>query len=217
MAQAERIYRHLRRAIMTCELQPGERLKVMEISATEGVSPGAVREALSRLTTDHLVQSLHQRGFRVSALSKSDMLDLFATRASIESDLASRSVLERDPAWAEQLASTYDALAAQGTRPTVDDHAAIVHENFHRALVAGCRSPWSLRLFETVYAASERYRYFAFRHLAGRRKVADEHGAIYEAAIGGDAPLTKDLIFKHTMLTRELLSEGLGHSELAAV
>ncbi len=215
LAQAERIYRHIRREIMTCELTPGERLKVMEIAAVEGVSPGAVREALSRLTTEHLVVSLHQRGFRVSHLSKTDMIDLFATRAAFESDLVYRSVSARGPEWVSQLGATYLALAAEGASPTLDDHAAVVHENFHRALVAGCGSPWSLRLFETVYAASERYRYFAFRHLVGQRKVADEHQAIYAAAIGGDAALAKQLVYDHTMLTRELLSHALGQLELA--
>lgn len=207
--QSDQVYRGLRQAIITGEAAAGARLKIMQIAADEGVSPGAVREALSRLVSDHLVLALHQRGFRVSELSRLDMLDLYATRAGLESQLVRASVLRGDPAWRRNLEQAYRELSDIGAQPTVSSHAAQIHETFHRALVLGCDSTWSMRLFETIYAASERYRYVAFRLLTDQRKVADEHDAIYRAAHEGHAEMARDLVFAHTMKTRSLLDQAL--------
>ena len=89
--QSQRIYRQLRQAIMTCELQPEVRLRVIDIAGREAVSPGAVREALSALTSEHLVIPLPQRGFRVAPMFRDDMFDLFTTRAELESRLAAQA------------------------------------------------------------------------------------------------------------------------------
>lgn len=214
-AQADRIYAQLRKAIMTCDLHPGMRLKVMDIAAQHDVSPGSVREALGRLTTDHLAISQHQRGFRVSELSRSDMLDIYATRAALESDLVARSVGAADPNWRLQVGAAFMALQQQGAAPMITGDAGAVHEDFHRALLSGCGSPWSLRLFEAVYAASERYRYFAYRNLSRGRDVAGEHAELFAAAMRGDAACARELSQRHTLMTRTLLDEALARMEHA--
>jgi DNA-binding GntR family transcriptional regulator len=208
-AQSERVYARLRRAIMSCEFLPDTRLKVMEIAAQERVSPGAVREALSRLSTEHLVVAKHQRGFRVSHLSVLDMADLYSTRAGLESDLVARSTMLAKPEWREALQRAHSALSADTTLPNAHGQGAVVHERFHFALVSGCDSPWSVRLFDTVYAASERYRSYAYRYLTRNRNAAAEHDAIFAAAMGGKADEARSLVLKHTMLTRKLLLSAL--------
>lgn len=210
-AQSERAYRRLRRAIMACELLPGTRLKVMEIAASEQVSPGAVREALSRLSTEHLVVAEHQRGFRVSHLSTLDMADLYATRAALESDLVARSTSLAMPVWIDTLGRANAALAAASANLAPTEQDAMLHENFHSALVSGCGSTWSIRLFSTVYTASERYRRYAYRYLTSNRNAADEHDAIFAAAVAGRVAEVRTLVFEHTMLTRALLLDAIPH------
>jgi DNA-binding GntR family transcriptional regulator len=50
-------YNQIRGDILACRLPPGRKLNISEICARLGVSLGAVREALSRLTSEGLVEA----------------------------------------------------------------------------------------------------------------------------------------------------------------
>lgn len=208
-SQATRAHRILRQRIIDGVVAPNEKLKVTPISDELDVSPGAVREALSRLTTEYLVVASEQKGFRASPLSLDDLRDLYGTRREIETDLVRRSVENADSKWLETLASVYGRLCAalRGLdNPSTPDKLA-VHEEFHRTLVSGCGSIWSLRWFSTIYSASARYRNFACQHLAVNRSSDDEHAAIFNAAIRGDAEAAAKHIDDHIRLTQELLEK----------
>jgi GntR family transcriptional regulator, carbon starvation induced regulator len=207
--QSQRVYRSLRASITFGEVEPGERLRVIEIAGRESASPGAVREALAALATEHLVVPLPQRGFRVAALSHSDMFDLFTTRAELEGELAGRSVEHGDDAWLASVESAFETMERNSDTKKFDRPAAQDHEAFHRALVAGCGSTWSLRLFETVYTASERYRYFAARHLIKNRDPQNEHSEILGAILARDSNKVRALCQAHILRTRDALSKTL--------
>lgn len=72
----ERAYQRLRDDLLTCRLAPGDRLSIKELSAELGVSLGAVREALSRLTSEGFVTAQPQRGFRAAPITVEDLIDL---------------------------------------------------------------------------------------------------------------------------------------------
>jgi GntR family transcriptional regulator, carbon starvation induced regulator len=211
--QSQRIYRSLRTAITFGDVEPGDRLRVIDIAGRESASPGAVREALAALSAEHLVVPLPQRGFRVASLSFSDMYDLFSTRAEMEGELVRKSVEQGDDAWLAEVAATFETMC-QSDVQTFSRAGALDHEAFHRALVAACGSTWSLRLFETVYTASERYRYFAARHLSKTRDPHREHLEIFNAVLARDGAKVRDLCRGHILRTRDALCQTLPSDQL---
>ncbi|MEA3132568.1 MAG: hypothetical protein QOG17_414, partial [Gammaproteobacteria bacterium] len=62
----QRAYDLLREALLDCRFEPGEPLRIGELCKRLDASQGAVREALSRLTSEGLVEARPQRGFRVT-------------------------------------------------------------------------------------------------------------------------------------------------------
>ncbi|MEG2631346.1 MAG: GntR family transcriptional regulator, partial [Comamonas sp.] len=60
---AEQAYRRLRQSIVKCEFAPGQRLRVEELSRQFEISSSPLREALSRLAEQGLVQAFENRGF----------------------------------------------------------------------------------------------------------------------------------------------------------
>src|SRR3546814_6523837 len=80
----EHTYRQLKAELLQCRLKPGERLRTNELSTRFGVSLSGIREALSRLSAEGLVEADPQRGFRATPLTRQDLLDL--TGAAIEID-----------------------------------------------------------------------------------------------------------------------------------
>jgi DNA-binding GntR family transcriptional regulator len=80
----ENVLAALRTAILRGELPPGTRLVEAELSDKLGVSRGPVREALSRLEQEGLVEGLPRRGTVVVGLSDQDISEVYGMRIVLE-------------------------------------------------------------------------------------------------------------------------------------
>ncbi len=69
-------YEELRRAIVSGELLPGERLLEEDLSERLGLGRAAIRMALVRLEHDGLVQRERHRGARVRRVSESEAVEI---------------------------------------------------------------------------------------------------------------------------------------------
>ena len=85
------------------------------------------------------------------------------------------------------------------------------HRAFHHALVAGCGSPWLLRLHAQLVDQSERYRKIRILHHqeqgAQVRDVNAEHQAVMDAVLRRDAAQAVDLMSRHLMATSKATAE----------
>src|SRR3546814_1104788 len=72
-SQASFAYDSIRADILCGHHMPNKKLKVHELALSLGISPGAVREALFRLVSEHLVETRDQRGFAVTPVSITDL------------------------------------------------------------------------------------------------------------------------------------------------
>ncbi|TRL31835.1 GntR family transcriptional regulator, partial [Rhizobium straminoryzae] len=70
----------LRRAIVSCVLQPGERLSEASLVQEFALGRGAVRAALAQLKASGLVSSSPRSGWVVAPVSASEIRELCAAR-----------------------------------------------------------------------------------------------------------------------------------------
>ena len=94
-SSTQRAYLELRTAIITGKVQPGERLKVETLKETLQTGASPVREALSLLTSDQLVERLDQRGFRVAQTSRAQFQEILELRCNLE-ELGCAKALQRE-------------------------------------------------------------------------------------------------------------------------
>ena len=87
-----RTYHALRGMIVTGELGPSEKLKIDELRRRLHTGASPIREALSLLTSDHLVERLDHRGFRAAAISRENFWEILVLRCTLE-DMALRQSL----------------------------------------------------------------------------------------------------------------------------
>ena len=80
--------RRIRSDIIACRLMPNERLRFEALRERYGMGVSPLREALMRLDAEGLVQLEQNKGFRVSEVSRENLLDLMRTRIEIEFDRA---------------------------------------------------------------------------------------------------------------------------------
>lgn len=84
----------LREAIQSGELEPGARLVERDLASRLGVSHIPIREALTILTEERLVERQPRRGARVATLSTNDIEEITSLRIVLE-QFVGRRVQER--------------------------------------------------------------------------------------------------------------------------
>lgn len=205
------LHGRLRADILAARLLPGQKLHIAGLAKQFSVSLAAVREALSRLVADGLVQASDQRGFRVTPVSLNDLADVTQTRIDIEGLALRRSIENGDDAWLSSVTSAWKALKATPYRypddPTTHYEEWVVrHRLFHRALVNACGSQWLLGFRDVLHEQSERYRRLSIRREVGKpRDVEAEHEEIVAAVLARDADAAVRALSKHFNITKEFV------------
>ena len=203
-------YRDLRGDVLAGRLAPGEKLKIQELAVQAGVSPGVIREALSRLASERLVIASPQRGFRVAPISAEDVHDLTEARVEIEMACLKRAISQGDLAWEAGIVA-----AAHRLNRTPHDHAepgddwAQAHAVFHHSLVSACDSKWLLTMREQLYSQAERYRQINIKVSGPARDLPGEHDRIAAAVLARDVHRASELMTDHLRLTETLTLKSL--------
>ncbi len=190
----------LRGDILAGQLRPAERLRIQALSERYGIGTTAIREALSRLVTDGLVDSEDQRGFCVAPVSRDDLTDLTQTRVEVESSALRLALKHGGIDWESNVLSAFHRLQRTPvpSSPELHEAWAAVHRQFHESLIAGCASSWMLRLCRLLYDQSERYRNLAEQYTTDKnRDAAMEHRELMEAAMARDADRAVQLLARH--------------------
>jgi GntR family transcriptional regulator, carbon starvation induced regulator len=199
-SQTSAAYARLRQDILSGRLLPGEKLKITDLAAQLQVSPGAIREALSRLVPEQLVISRDQKGCVVAPLSINDLEELTDLRCEIEAIALRRSVQRGEIAWeGSVLAAAHHLRKTQMLSTTTGSRNAEWverHQAFHTAMVSACGSRRLLELHAQLYQQSERYRELSV-HVKGDRNVVEEHQELVDAALERDADRLVTLMLKH--------------------
>jgi DNA-binding GntR family transcriptional regulator len=207
-SQTTLAYKQLRIDILFGRHPPGARLKINDLAEALGVSPGAIREGLSRLTAEQLVVSQDQKGFTVAPLSIDDLEDLTDLRCEVEAIALRRAVANGDDAWEASVLAAAHRLNRAPPRVVQDADAILAwaarHAEFHTALVSACGSRRLLDLHTQLYEQSERYRGLS-AHADHDRDVGAEHQAIVDAALARDADRLVALMVAHIRETTALI------------
>ncbi|NHN54179.1 GntR family transcriptional regulator [Calidifontibacter sp. DB0510] len=212
-ATIEAVHAALRADLITGVHPPGERLKFAPLCERYGASVSVVREALTRLEQQGLVESEPRIGFRVRQVSVEDLDDLTETRIDVET-LALRHAIEHgDIDWETALVAAHHrlertAMLSDDDPPQLRDDWESAHVAFHDALLAGCTRRWLLGMARTLRDAGEFYRRLSQVHEPDR-DVAGEHRGLLDAALARDADEATRLLREHYERTAAIVRDAL--------
>lgn len=194
--------------IVTGEIAPAERLKVETLKTLLGTGTTPIREALSLLTSDQLVERIDQRGFRSAPASKARFLEILTLRCTLESLALREGIARATTEWEERLVIE---LHRATRAPRADfEQGEIHHKAFHMALLEACGMPMLLRLCGQLYDLNIRYRYLAGKAVDyGKRDVAREHADVIAAILDRDADLAIARLVSHYETTGRYLADRL--------
>lgn len=178
-------YDALRAAIVSGELEPGEQLHDTELCQWLGLSRTPVREALSRLGDECLVEVAPQRHTRVAPLVAQDARDAFPVLASVHALAAELAVPRVEREHVERMGQLNREFAVALSEGRAEA-AYTADDAFHDVLVTLCANAEITRIVERIAPRLRRLELLRRGVLPGRRSVA-QHEAIMMRASQGDA------------------------------
>jgi len=199
--RTEEVYAVLRSELLKGLFVPGQKLRVVELGDRFGASQSVIREALLRLTEQGLLVSEPQRGVRVRDLSIDDIAAITETRVLVESQAIRWSIARGDLTWETAVLSAHHRLertpvvAADGA---IAEEWAIVHTEFHTALLAGSGNPRVEAIAAALRDSSELYRrwYWVLTD-DHERDIPAEHRRLKDLALARDADEAVALLVHH--------------------
>lgn len=211
----------LRSDIIACRLMPNERLRVETLRERYGMGASPIREALMRLEAEGLVELEQNKGFRVSEVSRENLLDLMRTRIEIET-IALRWSLEKGGVdWEASLLSAFHRLSRQSKIDPANPDAiseawSKEHANFHSALVSACGSPTLLSIRSRLFEQADRYVALSIMSSGPLRDDVTEHKQLMRATLNRELDKTLELNRVHINRTLDKVSASLAASKAPA-
>ena len=192
---SEEIYSRLRVDIRSGILEPGKRLRMEWLKATYGMGSTPLREALSRLSAEHLVTLQGGRGFVVAGTSLKEFEELLALREDIEHKALASAISNGTDEWEAHIVACRYSLSkipwhSVENDPKELEEREVRHRAFHSAIISACDSTWLTRLWDQLTSHEERYRRIAMHGGQWPESVAveveREHHQIAEAVLSRD-------------------------------
>jgi DNA-binding GntR family transcriptional regulator len=207
-------YDRLRTAIITGELQPGERVRDADLSARIGISRTPVREALVRLTDAGLIEAKPNAHTRVTDLSREDVEHTLAVLQAMDQLAVRTGVPRLTPADLDAMRTAHEAFS-----DAVDHEDAVralaADDAFHGTLMAAAANPVLIRLVDQIHPTVHRVLHRKFSTLMGGQDTVEHHARLLELCALGDAEQAATLSADHWRHLGGLIGDLFERAELA--
>jgi DNA-binding FadR family transcriptional regulator len=220
----QRVVAGLKDKIFAGELPPGRKLpSETELIEEFGVSRTVVREAVTRLRAEGLIETFQGRGSFVLAVPQAssftveaaalrthrDVLDMIDFRLGVESETAALAAARIDDAGRETIRAALDAFVDAAPEDAVE-----ADYSFHRAVAAVSGNRFCLELLDSLgpmMIMLPRTRLgdeYSMTDTAHAARVQREHDDIAAAVLAGDPDTARAAMRVHLGNTRRRLDAG---------
>ncbi|MGN1005926.1 MAG: GntR family transcriptional regulator [Aristaeellaceae bacterium] len=205
---ADQVFERLEAEILSGKYQRGEVVTELQLCAELGVSRTPVREALRRLSQEHLIEE-SPRGTVVLGVVRKDFEDMCAIRLRIEG-LAVRGFI--DNLTEDSLRQLREAVEFQEfyLNKSDPDHIKAMDSRFHELIYQNCGSAILCDTLSPLHKKVQKFRRLSIEQAGRAETSVKEHRAIYEAIAAKDADLAERLMNEHvgnamqTIIEKEL-------------
>ena len=205
---ADQVFERLEAEILSGKYQRGEVVTELQLCAELGVSRTPVREALRRLSQEHLIEE-SPRGTVVLGVVRKDFEDMCAIRLRIEG-LAVRGFI--DNLTDDSLRQLREAVEFQEfyLNKRDPDHIKAMDSRFHELIYQNCGSAILCDTLSPLHKKVQKFRRLSIEQAGRAETSVKEHRAIYEAIAAKDADLAERLMNEHignamqTIIEKEL-------------
>lgn len=179
------VFNTLRKAILTGELKPGERLMEIHLANRLGVSRTPIREAIRKLELEGLVIMIPRRGAEVAQITEKSLKDVLEVRRALDALCAELACDRINTEGAHQLKKACDEFE----RATETKDATVIAKadvELHDIIVQATGNQRLIQLINNLSEQMYRYRFEYIKDENRHDNLVNEHRMIYESIIRRD-------------------------------
>ncbi len=167
----ERAYTIIKQKILSCEYPPGSFINENSLLGEVGASRTPIREAMTKLENENLVQIIPKKGILVCTISLSDINDIYQTRKLIEPFIIRTQGGNTDKNQLREYRSKYNEMINE------KDFVELIRfdDEFHRLLISNSKNKYLIQLLGLVYDQNVRIRVLAGKHVRRLEDTYKEH------------------------------------------
>lgn len=174
------VFNTLRKAILTGELKPGERLMEIHLANRLGVSRTPIREAIRKLELEGLVIMIPRRGAVVARITEKSLKDVLEVRRALDAlcaELACDRISEDGIRELKEACAGFER-ATRSKDATVIARADVA---LHDIIVAATGNQRLVQLVNNLAEQMYRYRFVYIKDESRHEQLIEEHRMIYES------------------------------------
>ena len=202
----ERVYKALRRDIITAYFKPGEGLTEQMLAKRYSTSRTPVRQAAARAMQENLLRFLPNKGYFVDQISIDQLSELFQFRAIIESacaELAARR--EHSPEVLDRLARIAAVKHERGNRKSYLQFIEADHQ-FHVGVAQLTRNSFMVKAVEEMRDSVDRLLHLSL-YIGDYGIYLDDHGEIFRAIRNRNPELARKRMLEHVLQAKAMVLE----------
>ncbi len=208
---SEKAYQHIKQLVFSGELEPGARLVNRKLAAQLGTSFIPVREAISRLASEGVVEQIAGAGAFVRKYDRQEISEIYDVREQFEpfaAEEAARLMTIHELDELSALFSEWEMLAEKilnqkrGATEADLDRWLEINERFHEVMIIASRNRFLAKIMKDLHVISQ-----CFAAHRGSPKLLSVETV--EATIESHAHLLRLLKSHDSAAAREVVHEQL--------
>ena len=195
----DKVYDAIRLGIVDGTYPAGSRLGEADLAESLAVSRTPVREALRRLSSEGLIETLPNRGARVRSWSESEIVEVFELRALLEGRAANLAARNATPELVAELDALCTAMEEAAARDNLLEVASI-NRRFHLHLADMANSPLLSEMIASVSLFALALRTFeGYGHIRLAQSLSQHRELVN--AIGVSDPMWAESVMRSHILS----------------
>ena len=192
------VFNTLRKAIITGEFAPGERLMEIALAKQLDVSRTPVREAIRMLELEGLVTMIPRKGAQVAQITEKSLRDVIEIRITLE-ELAASLACQRITAEDKENLKTLhiDFVQAVDTQDIL--LIAQKDEQFHDGIFKAADNQRLVNIINNLREQFYRYRLEYVKDMASHSNLIVEHQHLLDAISQGNTDIAKNIMRQHLL------------------
>jgi DNA-binding GntR family transcriptional regulator len=206
---SQRIYEILKNQIINEELASGERLLDDKLASSFGVSRTPVREALTRLASEDLVEITPRSGIYVKKLTKKDVEEIYEIRKVLEGLAVREATSVIDGKKLEQL----NLLLQKAERSlNGDDCQSCIDFDvvLHNSILKNCQNSRLYSIITNLNTLIHVFRVRIARNKEKAKQALSEHEAILNAIKARNPEKAEKAMMEHIEKSKEYIFANFG-------
>jgi DNA-binding GntR family transcriptional regulator len=199
---------NIKRAVIRCELQPGQSITEEQLAAHFHVGRAAVRAALKRLCQEKLVEVALRQRYRVTPITLRHVNELFELRGLLEPEAARRAAGRIDASHLRRLEELCRARYVVGDAESAREFLRLNTE-FHSTVARACGNELLAETIVSVLEKIERVHHLAHLLRDRNEQAFHEHHDLVQALVDGDGDLAFEITASQIESARGFAIDGL--------